>query len=237
MIYRTSLSPITRPCFVLLLILLCVDSALADGGGVALIRSREQESEEVWEAMPYAAAKTFAVVVKILPVGGKDTVSIPLAQVAVLIDLPDLKTGVFLQPSDAKAFASARAKLDQWAKRCRKAAPTLVSLAKPLQQAEEKLASGSVLRVGKWTTAEDWKKEQAAHNADGKFIPSLTVGGKTYKKAGLMVVQGGEITLRHEGGICLVPISALSDEQITQLNSTTNKTQIVRIAGSTDQAK
>jgi hypothetical protein len=237
MINRCPPFPVIRYCFVLLLFILCAEASLAEGGGVALIRSRENESEEVWQAMPYASAKPFAVVVKILPVGGKDTVSIPLAQVAALIELPDLKTGVFLQPSDAKEFTAARAKLDQWAKRCRKAAPTLTAMSKQLQQAEEKLATGSVLRIGKWTSAEDWKKEQAANNQDSKLIPILTVGGKSYKKAGLSAIQGGEITLRHEGGICLLPISALSDAQISQLNATTSKLQIVRIPGSTDQAK
>lgn len=194
------------------------------------MKSRDGEPEEGWKALVYVEAKKFARAMKFLPAVGTDTVSFPLEQVGAQIELPDLKNGIFVKPADYQNFPAVRAQLEQWAKRCYPAAATLQTLVKQLQQTETKLAAGNVLRGGKWTDAEAYQKELAALNVTLPKIPKLTIGDKSFTNASVTAVQDAQVTIQHDGGLRLVDISALTDEQIAQLNTTSKALKIVRPA-------
>ncbi len=200
----------------------------AEGGGLALVKARAGEAEQFWKAIPFTSAKPFPDVLKIFPAGAKDSLSVPNAQVGEVLPLPDLKLGNFTTAAEFALVTAARIKLEALANRCKAAAPTLQTYLKAFTQAEEKFASGSVLRAGKWSTVEEWKREMT--RPPRLTIPTLTIGENTYVNVTLTDFLPPNVSVLHQAGVCIIKLTELSDAQIAQLNGTSKTVKIDRAA-------
>lgn len=191
------------------------------------MKTHHGDAEEFWAAHLYTHREAFQVSSTFRVQGKTEPLVLTNNQIGATVSVPDLHSESILDAAGAAKLTEKRKELEELAGRCKAGASTLRSLARELQVAEQQLAAGSVLRNGKWLTAQQWSEVQRSEGgAAAATVATLTVKGVTYQQVRLTSVRGTSVGIMHAGGIASLPLDALTPEQTAQLNGTSKTAKI-----------
>lgn len=201
--------------------------------GIIIYSTMEHGRDEIAIAVPFVKAEQHLLVTNVTTAAGQ-TFRVTKNQLKQMVRPTDLSRASVVDDAGLGKLRSEASSLRSMQERYPRAAATLEPLATRIEGMVQAIESGNVVVEGRLMSRTDYEKQMAASTP--KTI-NLTVGGKSYAGARLSSVGEGVISIMHSGGVASVPVDQLSDEQISQLNATSNGQLIEKTKGIAAAAK
>lgn len=197
----------------------------ADPKGVLVYKDSPNGREDFASVREYLSIEKHGRVVNYTPVSGGSSVRVERSRFVGSIQYPDLTTSTIASQNQIDLFSKLVGQLQQVLTKYPKAVGIIDDDLRRLAIAQQMLGQGKVLVAGQWKSKEEY---EAAFTPKGNSVGEFTVGERTYTGAKLTSVFGSSVKFMHSGGVGSSDISELTDEQITQLNSTSSSVKIDR---------